>query len=127
MSKRRFVELTFNGICPPGANFAISSGSITFPFRVVYAKMIFTDEANNWIRHYWYVVGAPVQGALGDVSGDNPFSTGSPLSYFIGKGIEKTANTSREYTDVPAFITLFTQSASPYAYVINASIIIQEL
>lgn len=124
---RRVAELTFRGTIAAGAWLTIVSGKITYPFSIVQAKMIFTDEANNWIEHRWYTstnTNAPTTDFPAD---DNIFGRESPTTGFIGKAIIRVVNTSLEFPEGNLYIKLGTRNTGPYAYQVNGSIVIGEL
>lgn len=130
LKAKRVAELSFRGTVAAGvptSYLAIVSGRITYPFRIIQAKMIFTDEANNWIEHRWYTSTNLNLPTTDFPSDDNIFGRESPSSGFIGKAIIRIVNTSVEYPEGDVFIKLGTRNTGPYAYAVNCSITIEEI
>lgn len=124
---KRQVELPYHGTVAAGATLIIASGRITYPFKIIRAKMTFSEEANNLIRHGWYVSTSDAVTTGGIPSGINIFGRESPTAFFAGKGTIKTINTNVEYPEGNLFILLYTVNGCAYAYYIDASITIQQI
>lgn len=124
---KRFMEITFSDSVPAGATLCLSGGPITFPFVIGVAKMIFTDDANNWIKHNWYISDTPQGRNTSLPSGENPFISGNVGGGFIGKAIIRTAYSNKKYLEAGKYVTLLTESTSPYTYRISASMIVVEI
>ena len=127
LALKKILEIPFASAIAAGAHLSLVSGRIEFPFRVTGAKMVFTDDANNWIQHRWYVSANRSVSTTGTPSGDNIFSPKSPSAYFSGKGLIRRVYANREYPAIGLYIKLYTFNNSPYAYNISASITIQEM
>lgn len=127
LKPRRRAELNFSGTVGAGTHLTIVSSAIPYGFRVKEAKMIFTVDANNNIRHYWLVSSEPSESTTGVPSGDNIFARENRQSYFIGKSFIRKAVTSLSYPDAPLYIKCHTWNQGAYPYVINCAINIEEL
>lgn len=127
MERKRTVDLNFSGAVAAGAFLSIVGGSIGYPFRVVKASMVFTDDANNLIQHSWYVARDRGVSVTGPPSGSNIFGRENPTAFFVGKALVKTIVTNIEFEEVPVYVKLYTANTGTYVYTINCSLTIQEL
>lgn len=134
MVSKRQVEIPFIASIPAGAgvpfipaNLTLIVGPFSYKFRVVNAKMVFTGEAMNLVRHYWLVSGNRSISATGIPSGDNIFSREAPASYFIGKGIVRNVSCNYVVDEAMQYIKLHTVNGLVNAYDINCSITVEEL
>lgn len=127
MVAKRVAELPFSGPIAAGAMLSLVSGMITYPFRITRVKMIFTEDANNWIVHEWYVSANRSVSTTGRPSGVNIFGRESPVSSFIGKAIIRKVQCSIEVREGRQYIKLYTNNTGPYLYQINGTITIEEI
>ena len=127
MKPRRVAEIPFRATILAGVFNTLHSGLISYPFRITQVKMIFTDDANNWIRHGWYTNRSRAQSATGPPSGLNIFGRESPVADFIGKAIIRVVPCNIEYPDGMQYIHFYTDNSGPYAYERNASCTIEAM
>jgi len=127
LAPRRVVEIPFSGPIAAGVFDTLDSGRIMYPFRITQVKMIFTDEANNWIRHEWRVSARARQSATEPLSGRNIFGPESPTASFVGKGIIRVVPCNIEFPEGGVIIHFYTQNLGPYIYERNASVTIEEM
>jgi len=124
---RRIAEIPFRGTIAAGVFNTLVSGRIAYPFRITEVKMIFTDDANNWIRHGWYVGRNRSQPTTGPPTGVNIFGRESPVADFVGKAIIRVVPCNIEYPEGGMIIHFYTQNSGPYAYERNASCTIEAM
>ena len=127
VNDKRVFEVQFTGTLAAGAILTLVSNRIPFKFRVVQLKMFFSDEANFWIRHRWFVgsgVSAPTTAPPTDY---DIIASESGEVEFTGKGIIRVSACDFVSPDAGMYLKLYTVSSSPYAYTINASALIEEL
>lgn len=124
---KRVSEIPFSGSIGTLTWLTLLSTKIPYPFRVVQAKMIFPDAANSLVRHYWHVSPTPVSSTTQELLIENIFGRESPNPFFIGKAVIKTVNCSVEYPAGNLYLILHTYNGLPIAYIINCSIVIQEM
>lgn len=127
LEPRRVAEIPFRGTIAAGAFDTLVSGRIGYPFRITQVKMIFTDDANNWIRHQWRVGRTRSQPATGPPSGTNIFGRESPTATFIGKAIIRVVPCNIEFPTGDRIIHFYTHNSGPYAYERNASCTIEAM
>ena len=128
LSDKRQVELNFEGLVGAGAWLTfVPCPRIPYPFRVVLAKMVFTNEANNLVRVYWLTSTDDNPSTTGIPTGDNIFRKENPIQYFVGKAIIKRINANVEIPERNMFIKCHINNTLPYAYRVNNSLVIQEL
>ena len=127
MVGKRVAELPFSGTIAAGGFLTIVSSMITYKFRILKVKMIFTEDANNWIVHEWLISGNRSTSTTGRPSGTNIFGRESPVSSFAGKAIVRNIACSIEVREERNYIKLYTRSTSPYAYFVNGTITIEEI
>lgn len=133
LKPRRVVTIPFRGNLATVSDICDATNLITYPFRIIEVKMIFTDEANNWIRHRWLAARtrrtfpattAPIAGVPGI---DNIFQRESPAAEFRGKAIIRVVPCAIEFPEGMMFIYLYTHNAGPYAYEYAASVTIEAM
>lgn len=124
---KRMAELPFHGTVAASATLLVSSSRIFYPFKVVQAKMTFTEEANNLVQHSWYVTSSGAVTGTGAPPGINIFGRESPQAFFAGKSTVKKIDMNLEYPEGGLFIVLYTVNGCTYAYYVDASITIQAL
>lgn len=124
---KRQVELNFEGLVGAGAHLTLVTSKISYPFRVVLAKMIFTNEANNLVRVYWLIAGDGSTSTTSIAGGDNIFGRENPTQYFVGKAIIKRVNANVKVEERDRYIKCHIYNTLPYAYTVNNSLTIQEL
>ena len=127
MRPRRVAEIPFRGPIAAGGHNTLISGRIMYPFRITQVKMIFTDDANNWIIHQWKVNRSRSQPTTGPPAGINIFGRESPTASFVGKAIIRVVPCYIEYPEGDLIIHFYTHNTSPYAYERNASITIEAM
>jgi len=125
--QKRVNEINFSGTVAAGGRVCLCSSAIPYPCRVLYAKMIFTPDANNWIRMTWYIATTFQDPATAFPAGDNIFSGGPGGGTFRGSAIERVINSNKAYADPTNYAVLLVVSTSPYAYEVNASLIVEEV
>lgn len=124
---KRQVEINFNGTLATGAFLSVVAGPITYRFRIIQVKMIFTDDANNLVEHGWFISSNAGVSTTGFPSGDNIFSVESPATLFVGKHIVRIANTNVKIDEINRYIKLYTHNTCGTVYAFNCAIVIQEL
>ena len=133
LKPRRVVTIPFRGNLATVSDILEATNWIMYPFRIIEVKMIFTDEANNWIRHRWLVsrsqrpfaaTTAPIAGVPGI---DNIFGQESPAAEFRGKAIIRRVPLSVEFPEGRLYLYLYTHNAGPYAYEYAASVTIEAM
>ena len=124
---KRTVELNFEGLVGANAHFTLPRAGISYPFRVLQAKMVFTNEANNLVRVYWLVSTDSSPSIVAVPTGDNVFGRENPVQYFVGKAIIKRVNANVKIPERNRYIKCHIHNTLPYAYRANNSLIIQEL
>jgi hypothetical protein len=127
VNDKRTFEVQFTGVVAAGAGLTLVSNRIAFKFRIVQLKMFFSDEANFWIRHRWFVgsgVSAPTTAPPTDY---DVIASESGEVEFTGKGIIRVSACDFSAPNAGMYLKLYTVSSSPYAYTINASALIEEL
>ncbi|TKJ36874.1 hypothetical protein CEE36_11345 [candidate division TA06 bacterium B3_TA06] len=124
---RRVAEIPFRGTIAAGLMRTLVSGKIMYPFRITKVKMIFTDDANNWIRHGWYTGRTRSQPETGPPTGMNIFGRESPVADFIGKAIIRVVPCNIEFPEGGEIIHFYTNNTGPYAYERNASCSIEAM
>lgn len=127
LKPRRVAEIPFRGPLAAGAHLTLLSGRIMYPFKVTQVKMIFTDEANNWIVHQWHVGRTESRPSTGPPSGENIFGRESPTASFVGKAIIRVVPCNIEFPEAGMFIQFYTFNTGPYAYEINASCTVEAM
>jgi len=127
LAPRRVAEIPFRGTITAGLMRTLVSGKIMYPFRITKVKMIFTDDANNWIRHAWYTGRTRSQPTTGPPTGMNIFGRESPVADFIGKAIIMVVPCLIEFPEGGEIIHFYTNNTGPYAYERNASITIEAM
>ncbi|NVM22650.1 MAG: hypothetical protein HWN68_12835 [Desulfobacterales bacterium] len=124
---KRLVELNFEGLVGAGAHLTLPIPSISYPFRILQAKMVFTNEANNLVRVYWLTSTDNNPSTVAVPTGDNIFGKENPTQYFVGKAIIKRVNANVIIPDRNIFIKCHINNTLAYAYRVNNSLIIQEI
>ena len=125
--KKRVSEIIYGGSVAAGATIVLCSGAIPHPMRVLLAKMIFTPDANNWIKMTWYISPTFQAENVTLPSGENVFAGGVGGGSFRGTAIERAAHSNKEFPDPVNYAALLVESTSPYAYNINCSLIVEEM
>lgn len=125
--KKRVNEINFTGTVAAGATVCLCSSAIPYPCRVLLAKMIFTPDANNWIRMRWFICSSFQALTVAYPGGVNVFAGGPGGGIFRGSAIERVAHSNREFDDPVNYAALLVESVSPYAYEVNASLIVEEV
>jgi len=132
LKPRRVVTIPFRANLIAGSDECVATNLITYPFRIIEVRMIFTDDANHWIRHMWLVgrslsaftVATPAQGPPGI---DNIFQRESPAADFSGKAIIRVVPCAVEFPEGMMYIHLHTDNTGPYAYDYAASVTIEAM
>jgi len=124
---KRMSELPFVSSIGASTWLTIITSPIAYPFRIIQAKMTFTDEARNLVQHSWFTSRNASVSTTTYPSGDNLFGKEMTIAYFIGKAIEKVVNCNIEITDVPSYIKMCTRNLNPYTYLINCTLTIVEM
>lgn len=124
---KRIAELPFVGTIGAATWLTILTSPISYPFRIVQAKMTFTHEARNLVQYSWLISKNAGTSVTGYPSGDNIFAKETPTAYFIGNAIEKVINCNAEVPDKSTIIKLCTHNLNPYAYYINCTLMVQEM
>ena len=124
--EKRYVELNFESNVLTGAHLTLVTGAISYPFRVVLAKMVFSNEANNLVRVYWLTSTDNSTSIVGVPTGDNIFGRENPTQYFVGKAIIKRLNVNVSIPERNLYIKCHIHNTLPYAYRVNNSLVIQE-
>ena len=125
--KRRVSEINFSCTVAPGATVTLCSSSIPYPCRVLLAKMIFTPDANNWIRFTWFMATTFQAATVTFPAGESVFAGGTAGGSFRGTAIERVAHSNKEFKDPTNYAVLLVTSTSPYVYEVNCSIIVEEM
>jgi len=123
----RQVEIPFRIAVPTLGYRSVVSGLVSYPFKVVQAKMVFSEEANNLVEHGWFTDINDGVSTTGPPPGDNIFGREGAGAYFTGKGVVKTANTNVEFPTYGLYIKFYTFNGCAYAYTANGSIVIQQI
>lgn len=124
---KRMVEIPFVSTIGAGVHLTLLSSRIPYTFRIIQAKMIFTDDAANLVRHQWLTSSNASISTTGVPSGDNILTIESPTAYFIGRNVIRVINANIKITEINKYLKLYTFNGNAYAYNINCSMIIQEL
>jgi len=124
---KRQVELNFSGTIVNGAFNSVVAGPIPYKFRILLAKMIFTDDANNLVEHGWYISANNSVSTTGPPSGDNVFGRENPTQLFIGDNLIRVANCNVVVDQVNMYIKLYVHNTCGATYTFNCAMIIQEL
>lgn len=127
LEPKRQAEIPFRGTVGAGVFLTLVSGLISYPFRIIQVKMIFTDVANHLVEHRWFVDTNINQPTTGFPTGQNLFSRESPSAGFRGKALIRVVPCNLEFPDGDLRIILGTQNLSNYAYIFDCSCTIQEL
>ena len=127
MKPRRVAEIPFQATLAAGAMVTLNSARITYPFRVVKVKMIFTEEAMNQVIHRWHVLRNPFVSTTAGPVGDNLFSRESPTASFIGTAIIRVVECNVEFPEGMRVVALYTNNTSPYAYDFNCAVVIEAM
>lgn len=127
LEAKRQVEIPFEGVIAAGAFTSVVAGPMSYPFKVILAKMIFTDDANNLVRHGWYVGRNRSISATGPPEGENIFGKGVSPGIFTGRGVIRKAYSNVAYEDFGLYIKFYTNNTLAAAYRFNGSILIEEL
>ena len=125
--KKRVNEINFSGTVAPGATVTLCSSAIPYPCRVLLAKMIFTPDANNWIRMTWFMCTTFQAPTVTFPAGEGIFAGGIAGGSFRGTAIERVAHSNKRFDDPMNYAALLVVSTSPYAYEVNASLIVEEV
>lgn len=120
-------EIPYSGLVAAVSHLGISSNMITFPCRITRIKAIYTDDAQNLVRHYFIYDGNRTVSTTGVSSGINILRGVAPLGYFLGKASIKRIFVNIELPDPPTFIKVHTYNGAPTAYYINCGVSIEEL
>ena len=124
---KRIMEMNFSDVVLAGATLCLCAGPVPFPFALSLVKMIFTDDANNWIKLNWYVCDSYQPRTTTSPSGTNPFSQAGAGGGFYGVAIERVAYSNMKFPEPGKYIALLIESVSPYDYRMNASAIATEV
>jgi len=127
LTAKRMVEIPFTGTITAGNNLTLVAGPISYPFRIIQCKMIFTAIAVSVIEHRWFTshtVSAPTTGPPSD---ENIFGRESPSAYFVGESLIRIVNCNLEFKEPHLYIKLHTYNPSVATYILNCSIILQEI
>jgi hypothetical protein len=127
LPNKRLVELPFSATIPAGSWLTILTSIMPYKFRIMKAKMVFGEEANNLVQHSWFISHNTSVSITGYPSGDNIFAREMTLPYFIGKGIERVVNCNIEIDDLRTCVKLCTYNLNAYPYIINCMLTIQEM
>jgi len=125
--KKRVSEINFSGTVAPRATITLCSSVIPYPCRVLLAKMIFSPDANNWIRMTWFICPSFQALTVAFPAGESVFAGGIAGGSFRGTAIERVAHTNKVFSDPTNYAALLVTSTSPYAYEVNASLIVEEV
>lgn len=124
---KRITELTFSGTVAAAGNLTVVAGPIGYPFRIIKAKMVFDDEANNLVQFRWFISGNAIAPATAPPPDVNIFSRENPTSSFIGKAMIKNINTNIEVEEPNRYLKMYVFNGCLYAYIANGTLVIQEL
>lgn len=125
--EKRTEEIPFSGTIAAGAHLTMLSGSISYPFRVLQATMVFTNDADNNIRVYWLVSHEISTSTTAVPTGTYIFGRGSPTPYFVGKATVKRAYGNVKFEEAGLYIKCHVHNNGPYPYDFSGSITIQEV
>jgi len=125
--EKRQVELNFYGTLANGAYLSVIAGPISYKYRILQCKMIFTDDANNLVFHGWYIDRNPSVSVTGPPSGDNVFGRENPTQLFIGDNLIRVANCNVAVEETMTYIKLYTHNTCGANYTFNCAMTIQEL
>ena len=127
MKGKRVLEIPFVGLVAAGAHLTLVSSPIPFPFRITELKMVYTDDAQSLVRHYWLLSPNRNVSTSSVASGSNLLARQAPTDYYIGKALAKRILCNVEVTDIPMHIKVHTLNGAPTPYYINCSCTIEEL
>lgn len=124
---RRRVEVPFSGTVAALGYLTLVSGMITYPFRIVKAKMFFTDDAFNLVEMRWFISRSS-NAPTGDFpTDDNVFGRESPTAGFIGRGIVRVVDCDIEVPGGMVHLKLSAYNGNAAAYYLNGSITLEAL
>lgn len=124
---KRTVEIPFAGAVAGTSWLTLVTNRITYPFRILRAKMVFGQNANNLVQHYWLISTNSSTSITGVPSGDNIFSREAPVGYFAGHLTVRIADANLEYRETGLYVKLVTYNGNAAAYNLDCSLVIQEL
>jgi hypothetical protein len=124
---KRQVELEFNGPVPTLGYLVLSGGPITYPFRILSAKLYFDQEANNLVEYRLYVAESSGVSPGYWPSDFNLLGGINPSGGYRGRSIVKEINTVAEVKETNRYIKFAAYNGNPYAYWATASVVIQEI
>lgn len=127
LETKRVAEIPFQGQVAAGVTLNLASGQITYPFRIIEVKMIFTDEAMNQVFHRWFVGTQGRVNPTGEPAGTNIFGRESPTARFNGRAVIRVVPCNIEFPTGRRYIVLHTDNTSPYQYDFVCSVTVQEL
>jgi len=124
---KKTLELPFMANILANTWLQLNSSRIMYPFRILGAKMIFDERANYNIDHYWILSPNRSESTTGVASGTNIFSRELETGYIRGSSRVRHIETVLEVAGGNVYIILSTENRNPWAYDIDASLIIQEI
>lgn len=124
---KRVASIPFTGNVLAGVWSTLLSTRITYPFRILQIKMVFSSEANNLVQHWWHTSPSLITPVQGQLTADNVFGRESPTAFFVGKSIIRIVNCSLEYPEGNLFIVLQTFNGLAIPYRLNCEIVIEEM
>lgn len=124
---KRQVELNFYGTVAAAGQATALSGLITYKYRILQAKMIFTDDANNNIVISWFISPNSSTSATGAPSGQNIFGRENPNTAFIGDNLVRVVNCNVKVEEEGTYIKLYVVNNGTAVFTFNCALVIQEL
>jgi len=121
------AEIPFEGTVAAGGYLTLVSGYIPHKYRVIRAKMFFTNVAANLVRHRWYVSRTTMAPATEWPNDTNLYGRLSPTATFIGQSLIRQVTTNVEVLEEGTYLKLATFNGLGVAYQANGSITIEEI
>jgi hypothetical protein len=127
LTAKRTAVIPFSGTVLAGTILSIITTSISFKFRITLIEMVFSHGAGNLVEHAWFIDRNVSTSVTGFPSGTNLFAAESAATLFTGDGVIRRIPMNYIVDEEGMHIKLYTNNPLAVDYVVNASVVIQEL